>query len=393
MPLRPLPEGFQDPPALPLRSGLISDLDANVATVLCGGGAEAGRNDPFDPFRIPSIRGHLRFWWRATRGGACADAVELRKVEAQIWGDTERASPVKFRILNAKPGVEKRAAQPRPDGRGWDDEQPRYVLFPAQENRREMGYIYAGGSFHLEVRAPESLIADVESALWAWFAFGGIGGRTRRGCGSLYCKTYAHTWKPESVLGDGQARDWPVLRGGAVVMGSKKSPWANCWQECIDMLQTFRQDRPRPRARSKWPEPDEIRRIRQTHASNHAPVNPGSGFPRASLGLPIIFHFKTPGDPEQNTLNVVDADEMELRMASPVIVKPFAVSATEAVPLLLVFKTRPIEESLNRMPGTRLVLKQKRGSTEDISPPDPVPVFHRLVEFAKTAWQGEEYPL
>jgi CRISPR-associated protein Cmr1 len=389
VPLRPIPKDFQVPPALPLRSGLSLELDVNVATVLYGGGAEAGRNDSFDPFRIPSIRGQLRFWWRATRGGAFENSEELRAAEAQIWGDTVQASAVKLRILSAQPGVEKPAARPRPDGRGWDDEQPRYVLFPAQENRKNVGRIYTGGSFRLEVRAPEPLIADVDSALWAWFAFGGIGGRTRRGCGSLYCKTYAHTWKAEAMLGDGLPRGWPTLKGGTGVMGTKKSPWANCWQECIDMLQTFRQDRPRPRARSKWPEPDEIRRIRETHASNHEPVNLLRGFPRAALGLPILFHFKTPGDPEQNTLNVVDSDDVELRMASPVILKPFAVSATEAVPLLLVLNTQPLKS----VQGVQLVLKQKRGVTEKIAPPDPAPVLRRLVEFAKTTWQGQEYPL
>ena len=389
MPPRPLPKDFQEPPALPLRSGLSLELDVNVATFLYGGGAEAGRNDSFDPFRIPSIRGQLRFWWRATRGGAFENSEQLRAAEAQVWGDTVQASAVKLRILSAKPGVEKPAAKPRPDGRGWDDEQPRYVLFPAQENRKNVGRIYTGGSFRLEVRAPEPLIADVDSALWAWFAFGGIGGRTRRGCGSLYCKTYAHTWKAEAMLGDGLPRGWPTLKGGTAVMGTKKSPWANCWQECIDMLQTFRQDRPRPRARSKWPEPDEIRRIRETHASNHEPVNPLRGFPRAALGLPILYHFKTPGDPEQNTLNVVDSDDVELRMASPVILKPFAVSATEAVPLLLVLNTQPLKS----VQGVQLVLKQKRGATEKIAPPDPAPVLRRLVEFAKTTWQGQEYPL
>lgn len=393
MSLRSLPEGFEDPPALPLHSGLSIELDVNVTTTLYGGGAEAGRNDSFDPFRMPSIRGHLRFWWRATRGGFFENAAKLREAEAAIWGDTTLASPVKLRILSARPPVEKPAAKPRADGRGWDDEPPRYVLFPAQENRKEIGRIYTGGGFRIEVRAPEGLITDVDAALWAWFAFGGIGGRTRRGCGSLYCKTYAQTWKAESMLGDGLARDWPTLKGGTVVMGAKKGSWADSWRQCIELLQAFRQDRPRPRARSKWPEPDEIRRIRGSHASNHEPVNPGTGFPRATLGLPIIYHFKTPGDPEQNTLNVVDRENVELRMASPVILKPFAVSATEAVPLLLVLNTPSIAQSLKGMEGAELLLKQKRGTSVRVDPPDPLPVFRRLVEFAKTTWQGQEYPL
>jgi CRISPR-associated protein Cmr1 len=252
--VRELPEKFKIPPAQPSRTDLALDLEIAVMTALYGGGAEPGRNDPFDPYRVPSIRGHLRFWWRATRGGAFVSHSELRNAEAAIWGDTDRASPVKLRILGFKAPMERPAAQRGADGR-WTEEQPKYALFPAQEDRSKIGRVYRGGSFRLQVRAPQHLVSDVDAALWAWFAFGGIGGRTRRGCGSLFCKAYAHTWKAESMLGDGSSRDWPVLRGGTAIMGVAKSDWNSCWQTCIELLRQFRQDRANPRGRSKWPSP------------------------------------------------------------------------------------------------------------------------------------------
>src|SRR5216684_1913862 len=137
-PLRELPKGFKSPPAQPVRSDLLLELDISLMTVLYGGGAEPGRNDPFDPFRIPSIRGQLRFWWRASLGGQCENDKELREKESKIWGDTDHASPVKLRILSFKVGAERPAAQRSAEGR-WTDEQPKYVLFPAQENRNEVG--------------------------------------------------------------------------------------------------------------------------------------------------------------------------------------------------------------------------------------------------------------
>ena len=134
MPLRLLPEEFHSPPALPRRLDLSLQLDVSVTTAMYGGGAEARRNDNFDPFRVPSIRGHLRFWRRATRGGIYSNSKQLRDAESKIWGATDIAPQVKLRILSARPGVEKPAANPRPDGIGLDNEEPRYVLFPAQCN-------------------------------------------------------------------------------------------------------------------------------------------------------------------------------------------------------------------------------------------------------------------
>jgi CRISPR-associated protein Cmr1 len=390
MRVRPLPQQFREPPAQPGRGELLLELEIAVMTTVYGGGAETARNDGFDPYRVPSIRGQLRFWWRASRGAKFPTADKLRQEENAIWGDTERVSPVKLRILDFKAPAELPAAQRGAEGR-WTDEQPKYVLFPARENRREIGQVYRGGSFRLEVRAPEQLIPDVDGALWAWLAFGGVGGRTRRGCGALYCKTYAHAWKSESLLGDGTPRDWPVLRGGVAVMGTGKSDWFSCWRSCIDVLQRFRQDRTHLRGRSRWPEPDEIRRIRGVHHPQHAPVNPSREFPRAALGLPIIFQFKSSEDPEPNTLNVIDEQNMELRMASPVVLKPWAVSATEAIPLLIALNTKPMSQQLQSLPGTKLVLKQK----QDLHPIEPPGrgAIDRLISFAADAWSGQVYPL
>ena len=271
---------------------------------------------------MPSIRGQLRFWWRATAGYAYRDATKLYEAEANVWGDTRIPSSVKLRVLSFKAPVQRKAASTGADGR-WTNAEPKYALFPLQENRKEPGDIGVGGSFRLEIFAPKNCEEQVSTALWAWFSFGGIGGRTRRGCGSLYCKDYSYRLNPLPAS-DGAARAWPVLPGSTALVGDP-TDWNSCWRQCMETLQAFRQARAHPRGRSKWPEPDTIRRERSTHAPQHSPVHPEHGFPRGALGLPIIFHFKTPGDPfPDNTLNLVShANEtegsQELRMASPVI--------------------------------------------------------------------------
>ena len=40
-----------------------------VITPLFGGGVDPAKADPVTVVRATEIRGHLRFWWRATRGG------------------------------------------------------------------------------------------------------------------------------------------------------------------------------------------------------------------------------------------------------------------------------------------------------------------------------------
>ena len=386
---REIPSQFATPPAVPVRKEKFLELDLRVMTALYGGGAEAGHNDVEDPFRIPSIRGQLRFWWRATIGGRYQDESKLREAEAAIWGSTEQASRVRLRMLYADRGSERVAAGLGADGR-WQKEQPDYALFPAQEDRKHIGKLYFGGRFRLEVAAEEAVLPDVDAALWAWVTFGGIGGRTRRGAGSLFCAPYAYAWKAEVIQGNGDPRGWPILKGGTVVMGSRKYPWAKCWEECVGLLRDFRQRRTRPRGRSLWPEPDEIRRLRDEYAPQHAPVHSGRGFPRAALGLPIIFHFKTDGDPQPNTLNVLSEDDKEARMASPLILKPWAVSATEAIPLMVV---------LNAPEAGGLVLRQSKPKAPDQHEGTDFPrgnrdeLFRNLIRTAGEKWDGRKLAL
>src|SRR5205085_10778174 len=58
-----------------------------LITPLFGGGVKAGENDNITPISGKAIRGHLRFWWRATRGGQFNGDLEAMKArEAEIWG-------------------------------------------------------------------------------------------------------------------------------------------------------------------------------------------------------------------------------------------------------------------------------------------------------------------
>ncbi len=338
------------------------DLRLKVLTVFYGGGPKAGVLDRLTPFRGTEIRGQLRFWWRATRGAAYADWQRLAVEEANIWGATEQRSPVEVRVMDwrlprAEPTVRREAAR-------TVREQPGYALFPALEGERERQWICRGGEFRLQVLGEPRLRDDVEAALWAWIAFGGIGARTRRGVGSLFCDD--PRFRPGNNLAEWmrnratqhigasaprQSREWPVLAGAHLVVGTRPLDARRGWQECMNFWQVFRQGKPvGSRTRSPRPEADSIRRLCGQHyvdpgnpPHSHAPRLP-DGYARAVLGLPIVLAFRRdqsgPSRNQDPQPHIIEPVGEAVRMASPVIVKPIGVGPGMAVPVVLLLNTQ-----------------------------------------------------
>jgi CRISPR type III-B/RAMP module RAMP protein Cmr1 len=156
---REVPAKYSTPPELPQRKDSYLDLEFRVMTALYGGGAQAGHNEVEDPFRIPSIRGQLRFWWRATAGAQYTAFEDLRKAEAAIWGSTEQASKVRLRMLSADRGTERAAAGMGPSGR-WEKLQPDYALFPAQEDAPAISKQQRNGLRHETIRHPTAKVKE-----------------------------------------------------------------------------------------------------------------------------------------------------------------------------------------------------------------------------------------
>jgi CRISPR-associated protein Cmr1 len=370
----PVCPGKPTPPAKADRS-----FEVELITPMFGGGAETRANDPSFPIRPTAIRGQFQFWWRATVGARCSTRQELRAAQSRIWGSTERASPVQVQVeVVGKPN------NPTPAGRyerqgekfrsipNWDPPfrglpALPYALFPFQgrlsKDRRQIEELPAScitrASFRLILRCPNDLWAELEPAVWAWGNFGGLGCRTRRGCGAVRCKGLAPRDQAELV---GQLsrfaphqeaiRDWPTVDAGLLIGKQSGDPLVE-WDRVIGLMKNFRQGVPFARdpgpGRSHYPEPEAIRTIlydpdhpwrhdRLQHVPNHA-------FPRAELGLPIVFHFKPPQEPIDTVLypsNDSEGNRRE-RMASPLILKPLALANGKALPLVLRLKTPPLD--------------------------------------------------
>ena len=112
-----------------------------------------------------------------------------------------------------------------------------------------------------------------------------------------------------SEIAPPSSRKWPTLPDKILIKNGNSVDALQCWSGVIRLLQTFRQGKDigrdpgnsssRP-GRSRWPEPESIRRItgdraRKYQRMEHIPDN--AAFPRAEFGLPIVFNLPAQGDP------------------------------------------------------------------------------------------------
>lgn len=356
------------------------EYEIELITPMVGGGATAGKVDLDFPIRPTAIRGQLRHWWRLVRGQSLGDGMWRR--EEEIFGSIEFPSPV---TVTVKPLTKVEQFDPADKNKLDPFDPVAYALFASIENghlvtqeglRFEIS-LQTANSVELAYRRraqnekrskagqpvlPSSIEAiddDISSALSAWLMFGGIGGRTRRGCGAVHCRSL---------------RDFIPKLPARVFVGPAQQSAVEAWQKALEAYREFRQTprgkvhrktiqtRKGPKTidvpgRSHWPEADSIRSItgcslkppkgtppsgvpadEDTH-DHSTPVVPDDllpAFPKAVLGLPINFHFAD-GPNKGNAAANLDPKDVQLypllpaangrlekaeRMAAPIITRP-----------------------------------------------------------------------
>lgn len=329
-----------------------------LITPMFGGGVEPREHDPLTPVRVTAIRGHLRFWWRATIGSRFATSEELASEEAKIWGDMDHKSAVVVCAHVIDCGKRAPCATFPPGKKypnftnGW----PAYALFPFQGDPTT-GAAYATSDlrFELTLSHPVNLEKDVETALSAWTLFGGLGARTRRGCGALSCNQFnpktskdVAAWLTRSQF---PLREWPTVPLHLQARPAEKDS-LQAWGDGIARLREFRQgveigrnsgrmsNRP---GRSRWPEPEAIRRATKKRSAKYQRLAdmPNTHYPRAELGLPIIFHFNDHSDPPDTELLPLYKGKPSDRFASPLILKPLALADGSFCSILIKLQSSP----------------------------------------------------
>jgi len=386
-----------------------------VITPLFGGGVTPGEADPITVVRATEVRGHLRFWWRATNAWRFKTVAELKLKEGRLWGNTETPSQIIINIptKDINPGRAEIAFRvARESGKAKTIPSPNiapYAAFPFLPDKTELKRIgweseavLINVAFTLDLQYPQNIQTDVESALWAWETFGGIGARTRRGFGALQWLDQPHpmpvqTNRLESYLRDklgkmttreNKIQDIPSV--GQQMRFRVTQPFDNpieAWKHIINELYKFRQARyDKKFGLSKWPEANEIRRLFGINAKlpeGETSVRLVQKFPRAVFGLPINFHM--PHDSvisEDLTLEGVPNDKLDRkydRLASPLILRPLACAGGKYVGLAVILNAPTVPPCGLRLKGAqgnpqvteRLTLSEARqieplGDTTDV---------------------------
>ncbi len=347
-------------------------VELETVTPILGGAVEPRTIDDIDVIRAPTIRGHLRFWWRALYGTQKTPR-ELFEAESAFWGsaadDNRGRSDVEIVVEPKRP-------PPRPDESEIHYQTPgAYALWPGMGSKvkgkeQEPAARYQPPvRFSLVVSAPDRSMSDVRAAFRAWLLFGGYGSRTRRGLGSLrLVDARAQTqWLPDiedpydiepselqpEFKGELQRlfhpgvfdirqpeRQLPSLGGATLLLGGfhRADRARNAWLEALSWLSAFRQGRdiarergePRKPGRSRWPEADKLRHLNEKFGHPPRYTDPTPAWPRAVFGLPIVGRFVGENEPSDFELRW-QIDEAERkpgeerikdRLASPLILKP-----------------------------------------------------------------------
>lgn len=390
---------FNKPPSCPplphekaVASKRIKQIrEYRLITPLWGGGVEPNTNDPVQKIRGTEIRGHLRYWWRATRGVSSPEETlaSMHERETKIWGSASTPSSVVVFVRMSPGGKEEEFSEKNNRNQEAPSSLYSYVTFPLRNTSAPISMKFKFG-FTLEISYPSEFEKDVQAALWAWELFGGVGARTRRGFGALQC-----------VKIDGNAPVVPSLENRGfenhikaglerycigcehklsglphlspcsafVIYGktvARKDP-LQVWLEMINKYRGFRQQRDKPLdpnkkhpGRSHWPEPDFIRRWLSQEMKKewkHKPKKRVDKVPRAVFGLPIIFWFKEREGLEPPETRLEGTNGID-RMASPLIFKPVPVKEGFAG-LALVLEEIPFPGAEPYAPPGGFTLKSK----------------------------------
>jgi CRISPR-associated protein Cmr1 len=161
---------------------------------------------------VPSLRGAMRFWFRALAGGGIGPNVDhLSVVEKRVFGSTELPSSVMMRVPR-QPSVARDRTPEWCDNSTGQGKWVSYLMGQGLSTLRkneitrrydclvDRPYVAAGQEFDLKLRfaGPDGEVSAslVLASLWLLCTYGGLGARPRRGFGGLRIVS-SDGWLPE----------------------------------------------------------------------------------------------------------------------------------------------------------------------------------------------------
>lgn len=314
-------------------------LHCELITPMYGGGVTSTKVDEKMPIRASAIRGQLRFWWRLLAKHKW-QLNDIPKAEKELWGgmnDGDADGQVGQVLLKIS-DVHNEATIRNKLTSYEEFPSLKYVLFPAYNETNpdlkphkllKADDITWKLQFAFSPTSSQDKQNQVIETLQWWANFGGLGFRSRKGLGAVYVSQ-----SPDYPQIAQRLTDEQIQKAGCQLVVRQDNPTdaVRALSTAVQKLADFRQkpsvgrnegqQQNRP-GRSRWPEPDALRRIYKRHAPNHAPVHlAGNVFARAVFGLPILFDFgpsSKQGDPNVKTM--LEPSDGE-RLASPLILRP-----------------------------------------------------------------------
>lgn len=216
-------------------------FECEVLTPLFLGGSEA-RGTP--ELRAPSLRGAMRYWYRALLGGTQASSLEsLHQFESALFGKAEEGGALVTRLQLAEKqqtqAYEKDHAIRTPKGdflpTGKD-----YLLWSMSSTGKpgtprfqpSRQYIEPGSHFKftLSAKLDSTVIQKGEAAFWLLANLGAVGARSNRGAGSF------------QAIGNGLANSFTIASSVEELQGYLHLGLARCLEQVGRTWRSFLKD-------------------------------------------------------------------------------------------------------------------------------------------------------
>ena len=367
------------------------ELRMMVVTPLFMGGADNKKAE----LRPSSIKGLLRFWWRALH--PYTDPKKLLEEENKIFGGAGSGQGRSKVIIKITP-----SPNPKTEDIKSYKNNPgiNYLGYGVVGSGRKA--IPPGYEFELQIKidglSPEEE-QKIEDALWCMLHLGGLGSRSRRGFGSVVDARYIYRSKEELLEAikkkledirqgaqdqDGLPDYTAITKHTKVYILPPKDSWEKALNEVGVLLSQYRlgtRDKP---AQIQRPESfvTETQEVKDFAATGKCPQKPP---PRALFGLPHNYFFKDTGKKVSTEAKLHDT--AITRRASPLFIHIHQLEGNQYVPIVSFIPAKFLPE------GSQLVLKADSRECEVSLPPRYSPVFYSpVLDFLRKMPNSEVVP-
>ncbi|WP_373500898.1 type III-B CRISPR module RAMP protein Cmr1 [Desulfococcus sp.] len=217
------------------RERIHKEFEVEVVTPMFLGGANVNEAE----LRTPSLKGMLRFWWRATCG--ISDIQEMKKNEAKIFGDTSYKAPFSAYIENVNHAVP--LLKNLPKGETFEVKSSKgtfrlgiidYLAYGLRDQKK--GYLRqhfpVGTKFNVNfIFFNEEYENEVLKAFYSLVNFGGLGARSRNGFG---CLSINANTKP-SITMEGPLKSYSATSANSDLFIAPKTNYGQ-WQDALSAI-------------------------------------------------------------------------------------------------------------------------------------------------------------